>query len=124
MIHLLIAIALLGLVLCDVEKKCGKCPTTAKVYEELRCVGVLDNDGCCFERLKIIFFQTNSYKKNFNFRFDCPDWNALDADKCHYNGKSYNIYERMSGSDSPKCQPACFCREGYFRFLFVLEHKI
>ncbi len=55
MIRLLIASALLGLVLCD-EKKCGKCPSTPKVYEELRCVGVLDKDGCCFERLNIIVF--------------------------------------------------------------------
>lgn len=52
MIRLLVASALIGLVLCD-NKKCGQCQPTPKVYEELRCVGVLDNDGCCFERLNI-----------------------------------------------------------------------
>lgn len=57
MIRLLIASVLLGLVLCDDDKKCGKCQPTPKVYDELRCVGVLDKDGCCFERLhiKILF---------------------------------------------------------------------
>lgn len=50
MIRLLVASALMGFVLCD-NKKCGPCQPTPKVYEELRCVGVLDNDGCCFERL-------------------------------------------------------------------------
>lgn len=56
MIRLLIVSALLGLVYCD-DKKCGKCQPTPKVYEELRCVGVLDKDGCCFERwnLKKLF---------------------------------------------------------------------
>lgn len=50
MFRLLVASALVGLVLCE-EKKCGKCPPTPTVYEEMRCVGVLDKDGCCFERL-------------------------------------------------------------------------
>lgn len=57
MIRLLIASVLIGLVLCD-DKKCGQCQPTPKVYEELRCVGVLDNDGCCFERLN---YNTSSY---------------------------------------------------------------
>ncbi|KAJ6647708.1 hypothetical protein Bhyg_02931, partial [Pseudolycoriella hygida] len=86
--------SLIGLTLSD-ETKCGKCPPTPKVYEELRCVGVLDNNGCCFER------------------FDCPDWNALDSNKCHYKGRSYNVSEKVMESDSPPCSPACHCSEGY-----------
>lgn len=56
MIRLFIASALLGLVLCEEENRCGKCPPTPKLYEELRCVGVRDTDGCCFERLSINIF--------------------------------------------------------------------
>jgi len=85
---------LIGLVACD-DKKCGKCTPTPKVYEELRCVGILDSDGCCFER------------------FDCPDLNALDSSKCHYKGRSYNISENVMDSDSPPCSQACHCSGGY-----------
>lgn len=56
MIRLLVASALIGLVMCD-NKTCGQCPPTPKVYEELRCVGVLDNDGCCFERFELFCFE-------------------------------------------------------------------
>jgi len=94
MIRLLVVSVLIGLVACD-DKKCGKCTPTPKVYEELRCVGILDSDGCCFER------------------FDCPDLNALDSSKCHYKGRSYNISENVMDSDSPPCSQACHCSGGY-----------
>jgi len=94
MIRLLVVIVFIGLVSSD-DKKCGKCPPTPKVYEELRCVGILDSNGCCFER------------------FDCPDLNALDSSKCHYKGRAYNISDNVLDSDSPICSRACHCSGGY-----------
>jgi len=94
MIRLLVVIVFIGLVSSD-DKKCGKCSPTPKVYEELRCVGILDSDGCCFER------------------FDCPDLNALDSSKCHYKGRAYNISDNVLDSDSPICSRACHCSGGY-----------
>lgn len=60
MIRLLVASMLMGLVLCD-EKKCRQCPSTPKVYEELKCVGILDSDGCCFERLILFVLFCNEF---------------------------------------------------------------
>lgn len=36
------------------EKTCEPCAPVPKLYDELGCVGILDDDGCCFERLKFI----------------------------------------------------------------------
>lgn len=35
---------------------CAPCPSVPKLYDELGCVGILDDTGCCFERLVLILF--------------------------------------------------------------------
>lgn len=42
-------------------------------------------------------------------RFECP---KLENDgKCHVNGNSYNVNEKLSDSDEPLCSAACYCAQ-------------
>ncbi|XP_037032048.1 uncharacterized protein LOC119071284 [Bradysia coprophila] len=75
---------------------CPICPKIPKHYQELGCVGKLDEKGCCFES------------------YDCPDLTELDINECHFKGRSYNISERIPISDTPLCSHTCLCTEGQY----------
>lgn len=57
-------------------------------YEEIGCTEVNDNDG---------------------YYFDCPQ-RPIDG-KCHFNGKSYNVGEKIPDHDQPICLQSCACLE-------------
>ncbi|KAJ6646036.1 hypothetical protein Bhyg_01245 [Pseudolycoriella hygida] len=94
---LLAVVAVTHLVSSDAETaNCPVCPRTPKHYQEMGCVGKLDESGCCFES------------------YDCPDLSLLDDNKCHLNGRSYEISERIPISDTPLCSHTCLCAEGQY----------
>lgn len=58
-------------------------------YYELGCRPIYNESNCC------------------PIRFECP---KLENDgKCHVNGNSYNLNEKLSDSEEPLCSPACYC---------------
>ncbi|XP_031619448.1 uncharacterized protein LOC116338382 [Contarinia nasturtii] len=42
-------------------------------------------------------------------RFECPDFSTYAKDKCHLNGKVFNINEKIDSKLLPSCQPSCIC---------------
>lgn len=42
------------------------------------------------------------------FRYECPDFRALDRTKCHLNGKEYALGEEIS-TRLPTCTSTCSC---------------
>lgn len=78
------------------DNNCPVCPRIPKHYQELGCVGKLDDRGCCFDS------------------YDCPDLTVLDSNMCHLKGHSYNISERIPISDTPLCSHTCRCAEGQY----------
>lgn len=48
---LLMVVAVVPLV-CDDKRNnsCSECPKIPKLYQELGCVGKMDENGCCFDR--------------------------------------------------------------------------
>lgn len=75
----------------------GDCPPSTcaqppKHYKELGCTPVKEDGECC----------ASSYL--------CPDLNKLDKTKCHFNGKEYNVGDRIPQEDTAEnCAAACFC---------------
>lgn len=43
------------------------------------------------------------------YRFECPDINTRDTNKCHLKGKSYNVSEKAHQDDLPYCTAQCIC---------------
>lgn len=56
-----ILIVIASVLISSYCEDCEVCPPMPKIYDELGCVGKLDDKGCCFERLDIgvifLFFQ-------------------------------------------------------------------
>lgn len=48
-------------------------------------------------------------KQTETHRFDCPNFEALDKEKCHYEGKTYNSSEFIEKEHVAPCESACFC---------------
>lgn len=82
----------------------GQCAKPLKIYEELGCKAVYGPKSCCAKR------------------FECPDFQKLDDNKCTFSGKEYKIGEILPRNvtiDNTKCVETCFCTRSACIFLFL-----
>lgn len=91
-------------------------------YYELGCAPVLDQSGIIDQlsavELWLCFRLLLSRNKIsvFTFRFQCPDFESFDKEKCHLFGKVYNPHDIIDVDIIPKkiCVENCFCGPRYF----------
>lgn len=97
-------------------------------YYELGCTPVSDQSGVIDQLSAVALWHIRSLfstNKCFGslFRFQCPDFESFDKEKCHLFGKVYNPHDIIDMDNIPRkiCVESCFCGPRYLLKSILLK---